>query len=49
MDLDAFRWLLTDDGQALLAAAAEAAPTDPLRAQTELRRTARRRSTSPRR
>jgi hypothetical protein len=37
MDLDAFRWLLTDDGQALLARA-EAAPADPLRAQTELRR-----------
>ena len=38
MDLDAFRWLLTDDGQHLLARAAEA-PEDPLRAQTELRRT----------
>ncbi len=39
MDLDAFRWLLTDDGQALLARADEA-PGDPLRAQTALRRTA---------
>ncbi|HSU75268.1 MAG TPA: class I SAM-dependent methyltransferase [Terrabacter sp.] len=37
MDLDDFRWLLTDDGQALLARAAEA-PDDPLRAQTQLRR-----------
>jgi SAM-dependent methyltransferase len=39
MDLDAFRWLLTDEGQQLLVAAA-GAPEDPLRAQTELRRTA---------
>jgi SAM-dependent methyltransferase len=39
MDLDVFRWLLTDDGQGLLARAAEA-PDDPLRAQTALRRTA---------
>ena len=39
MDLDAFRWLLTDEGQDLLVRAA-AAPADPLRAQTELRRTA---------
>ena len=39
MDLDDFRWLLTDDGQELLARADEA-PDDPLRAQTELRRTA---------
>ncbi len=39
MDLDAFRWLLTDDGQALLARTADA-PDDPLRAQTELRRVA---------
>lgn len=39
MDLDAFRWLLTDEGQELLVRAA-AAPADPLRAQTELRRTA---------
>ncbi len=38
VDLDAFRWLLTDDGQHLLARAA-VAPEDPLRAQTELRRT----------
>ena len=38
MDLDDFRWLLTDDGQQLLSRAAEA-PEDPLRAQTELRRT----------
>jgi len=37
VDLDDFRWLLTDDGQALLARAAEA-PDDPLRAQTQLRR-----------
>src|SRR5215213_5985782 len=37
MDLDAFRWLLTDDGQALLVRAEEA-PADPLRAQAELRR-----------
>ncbi len=40
MDLDAFRWLLTDDGQRLLAAATEVADQDPLRAQTALRRTA---------
>ena len=39
VDLDTFRWLLTDDGQRLLARAAEA-PEDPLRAQTALRRTA---------
>jgi SAM-dependent methyltransferase len=39
MDLEAFRWLLTDEGQALLARAAEA-PADPLQAQTLLRRTA---------
>ena len=38
MDLDAFRWLLTDDGQALLARAEELDPGDPLRAQTALRR-----------
>jgi len=37
VDLDTFRWLLTDDGQRLLARAAEA-PEDPLRAQTALRR-----------
>jgi SAM-dependent methyltransferase len=40
VDLDAFRWLLTDDGQALLARAEDlAAGGDELRAQTELRRT----------
>lgn len=39
MDLDAFRWLLTDDGQALLAAAVEAGD-DSLATQTRLRRTA---------
>jgi SAM-dependent methyltransferase len=39
VDLDAFRWLLTDDGQRLLARAAEVADEDPLRAQTALRRT----------
>ena len=41
VDLDAFRWLLTDDGQALLARAAERRRPgdDPLRAQTALRRT----------
>ncbi len=38
MDLDAFRWLLTDDGQALLAQAEALDPADPLRAQTALRR-----------
>ncbi|WP_341923719.1 class I SAM-dependent methyltransferase [Nocardioides psychrotolerans] len=40
MDLDAFRWLLTDDGQRLLAQATPLADEDPLRAQTTLRRTA---------
>jgi len=39
VDLDAFRWLLTDDGQALLAAAV-AAGDDSLATQTRLRRTA---------
>ena len=39
MDLDAFRWLLTDDGQQLLAAAVEAGD-DSLATQTRLRRTA---------
>ena len=39
MDLDAFRWLLTDDGQQLLAQAAEA-PDDELKAQAQLRRVA---------
>lgn len=40
MDLDAFRWLLTDDGQALLASAtaALAASGDELAVQSELRR-----------
>lgn len=37
MDLDAFRWLLTDEGQELLALAAEA-PADPLRAQDHVRK-----------
>ena len=40
MDIDAFRWVLTEDGQRLLAAADEVADADPLRAQTALRRTA---------
>ncbi len=43
MDLDAFRWLLTDDGQALLAAATDAtaaAGADELAVQTRLRRQA---------
>ncbi len=42
MDLDAFRWLLTDPGQRLLTAAREAleAGADPLRAGSALRRTA---------
>ncbi|KAA1427303.1 class I SAM-dependent methyltransferase [Nocardioides antri] len=45
MDLDAFRWLLTDEGQALLARATELAgtgdePGGELRIQAELRRTA---------
>lgn len=39
MDLDAFRWLLTDDGQRLVAAATEAGD-DSLATQTRLRRTA---------
>ncbi len=39
MDLDAFRWLLTDEGQQLLVRAADA-PDDPLRAQSVLRRDA---------
>lgn len=37
MDLEAFRWLLTDDGQALLAQATGLVDEDPLRAQTRLR------------
>lgn len=40
MDLEAFDWLRTDDGQALLARAAALAGEDPLRAQTALRRDA---------
>ncbi len=44
MDLDAFRWLLTDEGQALLARATELAGStgagDELHIQAELRRTA---------
>ncbi|WP_244929871.1 class I SAM-dependent methyltransferase [Nocardioides sp. W7] len=40
MDLDAFRWLLTDDGQRLLARASEVVGDDPLRAQSALRREA---------
>ena len=40
MDLDAFRWLLTDDGQQLLTRAAELTGVDELHAQAELRRTA---------
>ncbi len=41
MDLDAFRWLLTDEGQALLARATELAGTgDELHVQAALRRTA---------
>jgi SAM-dependent methyltransferase len=39
VDLDAFRWLLTDPGQRLLARASEA-PEDPLQASAELRRDA---------
>ena len=39
MDLDAFRWLLTEAGQELLALAAEA-PDDELKAQSQLRRVA---------
>lgn len=39
MDLDAFRWLLTDDGQRLLAEAADLGG-DPLAASQRLRRTA---------
>lgn len=38
MELDAFRWLLTDDGQRLLARATEVGAADPLRAQTALRK-----------
>lgn len=38
MDLDAFAWLLTEPGQRLLTRAGELRGTDPLRAQTVLRR-----------
>ena len=37
MDLDAFRWLLTDEGQALLEAAAAASEGDELATQRTLR------------
>ena len=41
MDLEAFRWLLTDGGQALLARATDLAPAgNELQVQAELRRTA---------
>lgn len=40
MDLDAFAWLLTAPGQALLARAHELSGEDPLRAQTVLRKEA---------
>src|SRR6188474_463277 len=40
VDLDAFRWLLTEPGQRLLARAAEASD-DPLEASGQLRREAR--------
>ena len=40
MDLDAFAWLLTDDGQALLAEAETLADVQPLKAQAELRKKA---------
>jgi len=39
VDLDTFRWLLTDEGQALLAAATAAEGT-PLQVQAMLRETA---------
>ena len=39
VDLDAFRWLLTEPGQRLLARAAEAGE-DPLEASTVLRKDA---------
>lgn len=39
MDLDSFRWLLTEDGQVLLARAGELAGADELQVQAELRRT----------
>ncbi|MCD4524649.1 class I SAM-dependent methyltransferase [Nocardioides sp. cx-173] len=40
MDLDSFRWLLTEPGQRLLATAGALDEPDPLRAQTALRRSA---------
>ena len=40
MDLDSFRWLLTDEGQRVLALAMEVADEEPLRAQTLLRKKA---------
>jgi hypothetical protein len=40
MDLDAFRWLLTDDGQRLLKRATAFSGADELRSQEQLRRTA---------
>jgi SAM-dependent methyltransferase len=40
VDVEALRWLLTDDGQALLAAAEAIDETDPLRAHDRLDRTA---------
>jgi SAM-dependent methyltransferase len=40
VDLDAFRWLLTDEGQRLLGQAAEAGDEDELKAQSRLRRLA---------
>ena len=40
MDLDAFRWLLTDEGSALLARATDLAGGPELAVQTELRRMA---------
>ncbi|WP_183095741.1 class I SAM-dependent methyltransferase [Nocardioides stalactiti] len=40
MDLDAFRWLLTDEGQQVLARATELIDVPELQAQAELRRTA---------
>jgi hypothetical protein len=40
VDLEAFRWLLTEPGQRLLAEAGALDEPDPLRAQTALRRLA---------
>jgi len=40
VDLEAFRWLLTDDGQALLARATDLVDGPELQVQAELRRTA---------